>query len=162
MDIFVQETTVSVVEIPLPFHMMNGSLRDMFFLQDQLKILCAALSHSMHSKNKLNNFLCLRVTCRDAVNPVYYQIPRRIVLLLGHPRQEVRDSARHIKDSGFLLQLLLCGGQPACNGFLRMVSCTGIPLGTTTAYWESRQRHKLKTGWEWTWIDDRCQRQLQL
>ena len=73
-------------------------------------------------------------------------IARRVVCLLHHARQEVRDAALTIKDSGILFQLLLCRGKTKTKR-LWIDPRTGIPLGMTQRYWDERQSQMLFTGW---------------
>jgi hypothetical protein len=120
---------------------------EVFFIPQLTKLLCTLMPHSMHPTNKLSNFLRLRVTCRSAVRPVSSQLGFRIVLLLRHVDEKVRQTAQRLKDSGILFQLLLCGGNPRRNRFFVMDPFTGIPLGMTPTYWQERQRQKLITGW---------------
>ena len=73
-------------------------------------------------------------------------IARRVVCLLDHARQEVRDAALTIKDSGILFQLLMSRSKTK-RMLLVIDPRTGIPLGMTQRYWDERQRQKLFTGW---------------
>jgi hypothetical protein len=73
-------------------------------------------------------------------------IARRVVCLLHHARQEVRDAALTIKDSGILFQLLICRGKTK-KMFLVIDPRTCIALGMTQSYWDERQRQELFTGW---------------
>ena len=111
------------------------------------KLLCKYMPHSVHPTCKLLNFLRMRVTCRSVVQAVTGQIPRRIRLLLTHAVEGVRDANVTIKDSGFMCQLLFCGGRPKLDMFLRMDPDIGIPKGMTQKYWDERQSKKLIIGW---------------
>ena len=115
--------------------------------QDLTSLLCNYMPHSVHPTCKLLNFLRLRVACRSVVRTVTYQIPRRICSLLTHAVERVGVANVIIKDSGFMYQLLFCGGRPMRNVFLLMAPGTGIPRGMTRRYWDERQRKKLITGW---------------
>ena len=115
--------------------------------QDLTSFLCPYMPHSVHPTCKLLNFLRLRVACRSVVPTVTFHIPLRIAALLSHAVERVRVANVIIKDSGFMYQLLFCGGRPMRNVFLLMAR-TGIPLGMTQRYWDERQRKKLITGWK--------------
>ena len=106
--------------------------------------LCMYLPHSMHPNCKLLNFLNLRMICRAAMIPVSSQIPRRVLLLFHHARPAVRDAARKIQHSGFLLQLYRPGKRLRCLILNRQ---TGIPKGMSQEYWDGRQRQKKITCW---------------
>ena len=67
--------------------------------------------------------------------------------LFTHAVERVRVANVKIKDSGFVYQLLFCGGKRMRKVFLLMAR-TGIPLGMTQRYWDERQRKKLITGWK--------------
>ena len=110
-------------------------------------VMCRHIPHSMHPTCKLLNFLRMRVVCRSAVRPISAQIAYRVVLLLHHARQEIRDAALTIKDSGILFQLLFCGGRTKSNLSLVIDPRTGIPKGMTQEYWDERQGKKLFSGW---------------
>ena len=118
-----------------------------------LKHLCEYMPHSVHPTCKLLNFLRMRVTCRSVVQAVTSQLPRRIVVLLRHALREVRDANETIRDSGFMWQLLFCGGKRQRDRLPRPLNGlvidpdTGIPKGMTIRYWDERQRKKLITGW---------------
>ena len=127
---------------------MDASLVDVARRPLLMQILCDCIPHSMHPRSKLSCFLRLRATCRATIQAVSSPLRTRVRLLLRHPVQEVRDAATRITDSGFLFQLLLCGGRPAREIFLMMDSTTGIPLDMTQTYWDKRQRLRLETGWK--------------
>ena len=121
--------------------------------QDLTSLLCKYMPHSVHPTCKLLNFLRMRVTCRSVVQAVTSQLPRRIVVLLRHALREVRDANETIRDSGFMWQLLFCGGKRKRDRLPRPLNGlvidpdTGIPKGMTIRYWDERQRKKLITGW---------------
>ena len=127
---------------------MDASLVDVARRPLLMQILCDCIPHSMHPRSKLSCFLRLRATCRATIQAVSSPLRTRVRLLLRHPVKEVRDAATRITDSGFLFQLLLCGGRPAREIFLRMDKPRGIPLGMTQTYWDKRQQLGLKTGWK--------------
>ena len=111
-----------------------------------LTMVCEYLPHSMN-KNKLSTFLRLRAASRSTVRPIWSQMFDRIGLLHRHRLKEVRRAAHKIMESGFMFQLLGCGGRPARYIGLEMDPQTGIPIGMTRQYWERRIRNKLAFGW---------------
>ena len=111
------------------------------------QLLCEYLPNSVHPKFKLLNFLRLRVTCRSAVQVVVGPMTNRIEILRHHAVGEVRNANKIIQDSGFMFQMLFCGGRPKAAMFLRMDPDIGIPKGMTQKYWDERQSKKLITGW---------------
>ena len=130
--------------------------------QELTQTLCKYMPHSLHPTCKLLNFLRLRVTCRSVVNAVTRQLPERIHFLWQHHAlRKVRYANGIILASGFLSQLLFCGGNriPSHRSVhpqgIRVIDFsglaidpdTGIPKGMTQSYWDERQRKKLITGW---------------
>ena len=130
--------------------------------QELTQTLCKYMPHSMHSTCKLLNFLRLRVTCRSVVNAVTLWLPERIHFLRQHHAlRKVRDANGIIMASGFVWQLLFCGGSriPSYRSFhpqgIRVIDFSGlaidpdrgIPMGMTQRYWDERKRKKLLTGW---------------
>ena len=111
------------------------------------QLLCEYLPHSVHPKCKLLNFLRLRVTCRSVARVIVGPMKNRIEILRHHAVKEVRDANKIIRDSGFMFQMLFCGGRPKAAMFLRMDPDIGIPKGMTQKYWDERQSKKLITGW---------------
>ena len=111
------------------------------------QLLCEYLPHSVHQKCKLLNFLRLRVTCRSVARVIVGPMKNRIEILRHHAVKEVRDANKIIRDSGFMFQMLFCGGRPKAAMFLRMDPDIGIPKGMTQKYWDERQSKKLITGW---------------
>ena len=128
--------------------------------QELTQTLCKYMPHSLHPTCKLLNFLRLRVTCRSVVNAITRQLPERIHFLWQHHAlRKVRDANGIIMASGFVWQLLFCGGNriprsgylgdrlPRPLNGLAIDPDTGIPKGMTQSYWDERQRKKLITGW---------------
>ena len=109
-------------------------------------LVCTYLPHSI-TKNKTSTFLRLRAASRSTVVPISWFMLERVRLLQMHCLVEVRAAATKVMESGFMYQLLLCGGMPKGNRLLRMDRRTGIPMGMTWQYWEERQRKKLISGW---------------
>ena len=105
--------------------------------------LCQYLSHSMHPRCKVSNFLNLRIVCWAAVETISSQIRYRVAALLHHDSEAVREAAQKIKHSGILDQLLMPGRR------LRRLTMghLGIPKGMSQEYWDSRQKLKLITRW---------------
>ena len=73
-------------------------------------VLCKYLPHSM-SKNKVSTFLRLRAANKSTVMPISCGMVRRIALLQTHRLEQVREAATKMRDSGFVLHLLFCGGR---------------------------------------------------
>ena len=73
-------------------------------------VLCTYLPHSM-SKNKMSTFLRLRAANKSTVRPISYGMVRRNLLLQTHRLEQVREAATKMRDSGFVLHLLFCGGR---------------------------------------------------
>ena len=124
-----------------------ASLCDVVLITPILQTMCPCLPHSAHPRCKVLCFLRLRTTCRDFATAVSPEIGVRVSLLLRHRLQEVRDAALRIRDSGFLQQLLHCGGRSARAQLLKFDSVLGLPLGMTQAYFDERQSRKAITGW---------------
>ena len=124
-----------------------ASLCDVVLITPILQTMCPCLPHSAHPRCKVLCFLRLRTTCRDFATAVSPEIGVRVSLLLRHRLHDVQYAAVRIRDSGFLQQLLFCGGRPARAELLRVDSVSGIPLGMTQAYWDERQSRKAITGW---------------
>ena len=124
-----------------------ASLCDVVLTTSILQTMCPCLPHSAHPRCKVLCFLRLRTTCCDFATAVSPEIGVRVSLLLRHRLQDVQYAAVRIRDSGFLQQLLLCGGRPARAELLRVDSVSGLPLGMTQAYWDERQSRKAITGW---------------
>ena len=109
-------------------------------------LVCTYLPHSI-TKNKTSTFLRLRAASRSTVVPISWFMLERVRLLQMHRRVQVRAAATKVMQSGFMYQLLLCGGQRKGNRLLRMDPHTGIPFGMAWQYWEERQRKKMISGW---------------
>ena len=108
-------------------------------------LVCTYLPHSI-TKNKTSTFLRLRAASRSTVVPISWFMLERMRLLQMHRLDQVRAAATKVMESGFMYQLLLCGGTPKSCRLLRMDE-RGIPWGITENYWDERQRKKMINGW---------------
>ena len=108
-------------------------------------LVCTYLPHSV-TTNMTSPFLRLRAASRSIVVPISWFMLERVRLLQMHSLVAVRAAATKVMESGFMYQLLLCGGMPKSCRLLRMDE-RGIPWGMTEKYWEERQRKKMISGW---------------
>ncbi len=113
------------------------------------RVLCSYLPHGMHPTCKLLTFLRLRAASKACIQSVTSQLGWRVAILLEHHDKSIREHAKKVKDSGFILQCRrFCGHyKDSHNGLLRMGS-VGIPEGMTQAYWDDAVKELRKLGWD--------------